>query len=328
MLSEVAPWALFLLFVGAMLALDLGVFHRHAHVTSRKEAAIWSAVWISLAAVFNLGVYIFMGTEPGLEWTTGYVVEKSLSVDNVFIFLLIFATFAVPAEYQHRVLFWGIVGALAMRAGLILVGAALLSTFHFVIYIFGGFLIITGLRFLRHNDEAPSLERNRVVRLFRRFMPTTEGYEGQSFFVRRQGVLYATPLFLVLLLIESTDLVFAVDSVPAIFAITDDPFIVFTSNVFAILGLRSLYFVLSGYLSDLRYLKPALAGVLVFVGAKMILVDVYHMPSLVSLGVIVTILAVAVTASLLVRRQESTKVPGEVPPGEAEELVHRAGLDA
>ncbi len=324
MLLDFAPWILFLVFVAGMLALDLGVFHRHAHVVGRKEAVIWSCVWIGQAAVFNVGVYIFMGSQAGLEWTTGYVIEKSLSVDNVFVFLLIFSAFAVPAEYQHRVLFWGILGALVMRAALIFAGVALLSAFHFIIYIFGAFLIITGFRFLRHSEGAPSLEKNKLVRLARRFFPTTEGYEGQRFFVRRNGVLFATPLLLVLLLIESTDLVFAVDSVPAILAITRDPFIVFTSNVFAILGLRALYFVLSGYLSNLRYLKPALAAILVFVGAKMMLIDVFKMPSLISLAVIVGILGVAITASLLVRRRESTHVPGELPPDEAEEITERA----
>jgi tellurite resistance protein TerC len=324
-IADLAPWILFLGFVAGMLALDLGVFHRHAHAVSRKEAATWSAVWIGLAILFNIGVYAFRGSQDGLEWTTGYLIEKSLSVDNVFVFLLIFATFAVPAQYQHRVLFWGILGALVMRAILIFIGAALLDAFHFIIYLFGAFLIFTGLRFLRHDDEAPSLEGNRLVRLAKRFMPTTEGYEGQRFFLRRNGVLYMTPLFLVLLLIESTDLVFAVDSIPAIFAITTDPFIVFTSNIFAILGLRALYFVLSGYLADLRYLKPALAAILVFVGSKMLLIDVYKIPALVSLAVIIVILAIAITASLIVQRRESTHVPGEVPPEEAEELLERAG---
>jgi len=318
------PWAGFLLFVALMLALDLGVFHRHAHAVSRKEAAIWSGVWIGLAGVFNLVVYSAMGREAGLEWTTGYVIEKSLSVDNIFIFLLIFSTFAVPSEYQHRVLFWGILGALLMRGALIFAGAALLGSFHFIIYVFGAFLIITGLRFLRSSEEAPSLEKNRLVRLAKRIFPTTETYEGQKFFTRRNGVLFATPLFLVLLLIESTDLIFAVDSVPAIFAITDDAFIVFTSNVFAILGLRSLYFVLNGYLADLRYLRPALAAVLVFVGTKMALLDVYKIPPLVSLAVIVGILGIAITASLIVNRRESTHVPGELSPGEADELLRGA----
>jgi len=313
MLATVLPWFLFLAFVVGMLALDLGVFHRHAHEVKRREALIWSAVWIGLALLFNLGIYVFRGSQDGLEWTTGYLIEKSLSVDNVFVFLLIFSTFAVPPQYQHRVLFWGILGALVTRIVLILVGATLITSFHFVIYVFGAFLVFTGLKFLRSTEEAPKLEENRLVRLAKRFFPTTEGYEGQKFFVRRAGVLFMTPLFLVLLLIESTDIVFAVDSIPAIYAVTDDPFIVFTSNIFAILGLRALYFVLAGYLAGLAYLKPALAAVLVFVGGKMLLVDVYKIPSLVSLAVIVGILGFAVTASLLVQRRHVAHAPTGAP---------------
>jgi tellurite resistance protein TerC len=304
MFIDVLPWAVFLAFVAGMLALDLGVFHRSAHEVSRREALAWSVVWIGLAILFNIGVYAFQGSDKGLEWTTGYLIEKSLSVDNVFVFLLIFSMFAVPAQYQHRVLFWGIVGALFMRAALILVGAALLDAAHFVIYIFGGFLILTGIKFLRDKGEhTPSLEKNWLVRAARKVRPVAEDYDGQKFFVRRNGVLFLTPLFLVLLLIESTDLVFAVDSIPAIFAVTDDPFIVFTSNIFAILGLRALYFVLSGYLSGLAYLKPALAAILIFVGTKMVLADVYKIDPLVSLAVIGVILGGAIGASLLVQRE-------------------------
>jgi tellurite resistance protein TerC len=304
MYLDILPWAVFLAFVAGMLALDLGVFHRDAHEVSRREALAWSAVWIGLAIVFNIGVYVVQGPDRGLEWTTGYLIEKSLSVDNVFVFLLIFSMFAVPSQYQHRVLFWGIVGALFMRAVLIVVGAALLDAAHFVIYIFGGFLILTGIKFFVDKGEhAPSLDRNWLVRLARRVRPVTESYEGQQFFVRRDGILFLTPLLLVLLLIESTDLVFAVDSIPAIFAVTDDPFIVFTSNIFAILGLRALYFVLSGYLSGLAYLKPALAAILVFVGTKMMLADVYKIDPLVSLAVIALVLGGAVGASLLVQRE-------------------------
>ena len=302
--AESLPWILFLAFVLGMLALDLGVFHRNAHEIHRREALAWSAVWIGLAIAFNIGIYYFQGSEKGLEWTTGYLIEKSLSVDNVFVFLLIFSTFAVPAQYQHRVLFWGIIGALIMRGVMIAIGAQLLDWSHFVIYIFGGFLIITGLKFLRDTEKEPSLEKNLLVRAVRRVWPVTGGYEGQKFFVRRNGVLLVTPLLLVLVLIESTDLVFAVDSIPAIFAVTKDPFIVFTSNVFAILGLRALYFVMSGYLSGLAYLKPALAAVLVFVGTKMIIVDFYKIHSLVSLVVIATILIVAMIASLVKHRME------------------------
>jgi tellurite resistance protein TerC len=302
MLAEALPWALFLVFITALLALDLGVFHRDAHEMRRREALVWYGAWVALAALFNVGVYAFRGTQAGLEWTTGYLIEQSLSIDNVFVFLLIFATFGVPARYQHRVLFWGIVGVLIMRAVLIAFAGVLLGSLHWMVYVFGVFLILTGLRFLRAEHAAPSLETNRLVRLARRFLPVTEGYVGHRFFVRRDGVRYATPLFLVLLLVESTDVVFAVDSVPAIYAVTDDPFIVFTSNIFAVLGLRSLYFVLAGYLGRLRYLKPALAAILVFVGAKMTLADVYKIPPVASLAVIVAILAVALTASFVVQR--------------------------
>ncbi|MBI5948362.1 MAG: TerC family protein [Chloroflexi bacterium] len=281
-----------------MLALDLGVLHRDAHEVKRKEALLWSVFWIGLAILFNLGVYVFRGQDRGLEWTTGYLVEKTLSIDNVFVFLLIFATLAVPPAYQHRVLFWGIVGALVTRALLIGVAGFLLGTLHWVIYVFGAFLIFTGIKFLRDTEHAPSLEKSRLLRLVKRFFPVTEGYEGQRFFVRRNRVLFMTPLFLALVLIEATDVMFAVDSIPAIYAITDDPFIVFTSNIFAILGLRALYFVLAGYLAGLAYLKPALAAILVFVGTKMLVGEVYKVPALASLAVILAILAVAIAASL------------------------------
>lgn len=311
MFVDLLPWVAFLVFVGAMLALDLGVFHRDAHEVGRREALAWSAVWIGLAVIFNAGVYAVRGQDAGLEWTTGYLVEKSLSVDNVFVFLLIFSTFAVPAAYQHRVLFWGIVGALVMRAILIAFAGILLGSLHWMVYVFGAFLIFTGFKIARTTQHAPSLESNRLVRLAKRFFPVTEGYEGQRFFVKRAGVRYMTPLFLVLILVESTDLVFAVDSIPAIYAITDDPFIVFTSNIFAILGLRALYFVLAGYLAGLRYLKPALATVLVFVGTKMMLVDLVKVPPLVSLAAIATILGTALVASWLVARRQPTAAHGE-----------------
>ncbi len=303
MIIDILPWVLFLLFILAMLAIDLGVFHREAHVVQRKEALTWYGVWVSLAALFNLGIYYFRGSQAGLEWTTGYVIEMSLSVDNVFVWLLIFASFAVPAQFQHRVLFWGIIGVLIMRAGLIAFAGVLLGSLHWMIYVFGAFLIFTGLKILRGDHTAPSLDTNKLVRLTKRFFPVTEGYEGQSFFVRRNSVLFVTPLFLVLLLVESTDLVFAIDSVPAIYAVTDDPFTVFTSNIFAILGLRSLYFVLYGYLAGLRYLKPALAAILIFVGGKMVFVDVYKLPPQASLVVIIFILVISVLASVLVNRR-------------------------
>ena len=312
-LAQVAPWLAFLGFVAGMLALDLGVFHRDAHEVTRREALTWSAVWIGLAILFNIGVYALQGPQAGIEWTTGYLIEKSLSIDNVFVILLIFAAFAVPAQYQHRVLFWGIVGALGMRAGLIAFAGVLLTNLHWMIYVFGAFLIVTGIRFLREDHGTPDLSQNRILRLARRAFPVTARYEGQQFFVRRNGVLHLTPLFLVLLVVESSDLVFAVDSIPAIYAVTSDPFIVFTSNIFAILGLRSLYFVLAGYLGGLRYLKPALAAVLMFVGAKMALVDFVKVPPLASLGVILAIRVGAVVASLVVAG------------GEGEESGSRAG---
>ncbi|MFN0093174.1 MAG: TerC family protein [Dehalococcoidia bacterium] len=315
---DLLPWIGFLVLVGAMLALDLGVFHRNAHEVTKKESLIWSVVWIGLAASFNVGVYLFQGRDSGIEWTTGYLIEKSLAVDNVFIFLLIFASFGVPAMYQHRILFWGIVGALIMRAILIAAAGVLLGALHWVIYLFGAFLILTGLKFLRDSGEhAPSLEKNPLVRVAKRFFPVTEAYEGQKFFVRRAGVLMVTPLFLVLLLVESTDLVFAVDSIPAIYAVTDDPFIVFTSNILAILGLRALYFVLSGYLAGMKYLKPALAAILVFVGIKMLLIDVYKIDPLVSLGVIITILTVAVIGSLARKDKDTPGDPHAIAPGAA-----------
>jgi tellurite resistance protein TerC len=312
MLVELLPWVGFLVLVLGMLALDLGVFHREAHVVTRKEALIWSGVWIGLALLFNLGVFLRMGNQAGIEWFTGYLVEKSLAVDNIFVFLMIFGAFAVPPIYQHRVLFWGIIGALIMRAILIAFAGALLSSLHWMIYVFGAFLILTGIRFLRGGHGAIDPENNWLIRLARRFYPVTEGYVGQKFFVAIDGVRHLTPLFLVLLLVEMTDLVFAVDSIPAIYAITSDPFIVFTSNVMAILGLRSLYFVLAGFLAGLRYLKVGLAGVLVFVGTKMLLIDVYKINPLVSLAVIAAILGSAVVASLVANRR-----PDEMNAGSA-----------
>jgi tellurite resistance protein TerC len=301
-------WIGFNIFVLVMLALDLGVFHRKAHVISIKEATIWSVVWISMALLFNLGLYFFWdkispasaysNSEAALAFFTGYLLEKSLSVDNIFVFVLIFTFFSVPAIYQHRVLFWGIIGALLMRAALIAVGAVLLKEFHWIIYLFGGFLIFTGIRMALHRNEEMHPEKNPLVKLLRRIMPVTENYEGDKFFIRRAGKLMATPLFLVLLLVESTDLIFAVDSIPAIFAVTNDTFIIYTSNVFAILGLRSLYFLLAGVVDKFYYLKLGLSVVLVFVGTKMMLVDIYKIPVGLSLGVIFIILAISIAASL------------------------------
>lgn len=313
MTSDLLPWIGFLAFVLILLALDLGVFHREAHEVGRREALTWSVIWIGLALLFNAGVFWLMGRQAGIEWFTGYVVEKSLAIDNVFVFLLIFQAFAVPAMYQHRVLFWGIVGALVMRAILIAFAGVLLSTFHWTIYVFGAFLVLTGLRFLKGGHATPSLDNNVLVKFAKRFFPVTEGYEGQKFWVRRNGVLYMTPLFLVLILVETTDLVFAVDSIPAIYAITSDPFIVFTSNIMAILGLRALYFVLAAYLAGLRYLKPGLAAVLIFVGSKMLLLDVFKVPPLISLAVIIGILSVAIGASVVQNRREEATIAKNEP---------------
>jgi len=295
--TDLAPWLVFAVLVGGLLALDLGIGGRE-HEPSRKEALLWSAGWIGLALAFNAGVYVYFGAETGIEWTTGYLIEKSLSVDNVFIFLLIFSSFAVPVALQRRVLLWGIVGAIVLRAVLIALAGVVLGTLHFVVYVFGAFLVFTGIRFLRDQEHEPDLEKNRMVRMARKLVPTTPAFVGERFFVRRNGILMATPLFLVLVVIEGTDLVFAVDSIPAIYAVSDRPFVVFTSNIFAVLGLRSLYFVLNGYLAGLRFLKPALAAILVFVGAKLLLVDLAHIPPVASLAVIAAILATAIVASI------------------------------
>jgi tellurite resistance protein TerC len=323
-------WVGFNLFVLAMLALDLGVFHRHAHEVSVREATIWSVVWISLALVFNGLIFLFWNrfvpgseytnSEAGLAFLTGYLIEKSLSVDNIFVFVLIFTYFAVPPKYQHRVLFWGIIGALLMRGAMIGVGAALIKQFHWIIWIFGAFLIFTGIRMALQKNEELHPEDNPLIKLFRRLMPVTEQYEGDKFFVVRNGVRMATPLFLVLLMVEFTDLIFAVDSIPAIFAVTQDPFIVYTSNVFAILGLRSLYFVLAGVVHKFHYLKIGLSVVLTFVGVKMLLPDVsnavlgvtYRIPTEISLLVVAGILTVAIVASLIRARRLEAQVPAQL----------------
>jgi tellurite resistance protein TerC len=297
-------WIAFNLFVLGMLALDLGIFHRKAHAVSIKEASIWSAVWILLALVFNLGIYFVWGQEKALEFLTGYVIEKSLSVDNLFVFLMIFQYFATPAIYQHRILFWGIVGALVMRAIFIATGAALLENFHWMIYVFGAFLMVTGIRMLLQGDEKLEPDKNPVVRLFQRWVPITNEYQSQRFFVRKEGKIHATLLMLVLIVVETTDVIFAVDSIPAIFAITTDPFIVYTSNVFAILGLRALYFMLAGVMRMFVYLKVGLSFVLCFVGAKMLVVDFYKIPIGISLGVVAGILILSVGVSVLVRWKE------------------------
>lgn len=311
MVVDLLPWALFAVFVVGVLALDLGVFHRDAHAVTRREALTWTGIWVGLAIGFNIGVYYFRGAGSGFEWTTGYLIEQSLSVDNVFVWLLIFARFGVPAAYQHRVLFWGVVGAIVMRAIMIAFAGVLLDRLHWIIYVFGAFLIFTAFRIARGGHEEPNIDGNPLLKLARRFFPVTPAYEGQSLMVVRNGIRYITPLFLVLVLIESTDLVFAVDSIPAIYAVTEDPFIVFTSNIFAILGLRSLFFVISGYLAEMKFLTPALAAILTFVGAKMLLIDVYKIPAPASLAVVTSILAVAIGASLAHRARQREAEGGD-----------------
>lgn len=298
--TTLLKWIFFNAFVLAMLALDLGVFHRKAHVVKMKEALIWSAVWIALALAYNAFVYWWRGPGPALEFLTGYLIEKSLSVDNIFVFVLLFSFFQVPQEYQHRVLFWGILGALIMRGILIAVGAALIASFSWIIYIFGAFLIVTGFRMAVQKEQNIHVENNPLVRMLRRFMPVTNKYHGQRFFVLLEGRRMATPLFMVLLSVEFTDLIFAVDSIPAIFAITKDPFIVYTSNVFAILGLRALYFALAGIVHKFHYLKLGLGIVLIFVGVKMLLAHTaYKIPTGISLAVVGGIITLSVVASLL-----------------------------
>jgi tellurite resistance protein TerC len=293
-------WILFNAFVLGMLALDLGVFHRKAHVVKPKEAAIWVGVWVTLALLFALGLAIWESRQTALTFLAGYVIEESLSVDNIFVIVMIFAYFGVPARYQHRVLFWGIIGALMMRGAFIALGTLLLAKFHWIIYVFGALLIITGVRMGIRQDERFDAEKNPVYRIARRRLRFTTRYDGQKFFTMENGVRVATPLFLVLLMVEFTDLVFAIDSIPAIFAVTSDPFLVYTSNIFAILGLRSMFFLLAGVMDKFHLLKYGLAVILTFVGVKMVGAPWFHIPIGISLGVIVAVLAVAVILSLII----------------------------
>lgn len=284
-------------FVLAMMALDLGVFHRKAHEVRTREASLWCLFWIGLALAFDAGIFLRFGTTKGIEFLTGYLIEEALSVDNLFVFLMIFSYFSVPKTYQYRVLFWGILGAFVMRATFILGGMALIQTFHWIIYIFGGFLILTGIKILIQRGSEVHPDRNPVVRFFRRFIPVTPDYHGQRFFVRLQGRWLATPLFLVLVVVEASDVLFAVDSVPAVLAVTDDSFIAYTSNIFAILGLRSFYFLLAGAMDRFHYLKVGLGIILIFVGSKM--VSEMKISPVLSLVVVVGLLAVSVIASLV-----------------------------
>lgn len=306
MVIDTTVWIGFIAFVILLLALDLGVFHRKSHEVKIKEALIWSAVWISLAFIFNYGIYLYLGKEKALEFLTGYLIEKSLSVDNLFVFIMLFSFFNVQPKYQHKVLFWGIIGALVMRAIFIFAGVAIISKFHWVIYIFGVFLVFTGIKMLFHKDEEVAPDKNPMVRLFKKFFPVTDQMHGGKFFVKINARTVATPLFIVLLIVEFTDLIFAVDSIPAILAISNDTFIIFTSNVFAILGLRALYFALAGITKYFHYLKYGLSAILVFVGTKMVIVDFYKIPITVSLLTIMGILALSIIVSMIFPQKENS----------------------
>ena len=295
---SVWEWLAFAGIITFMLVLDLGVFHKKSHKVSIKESLAWTAVWICLAMMFNAWVYHKMGQQKGLEFLTGYVIEKSLSVDNIFVISLIFSYFRVPAQFQHRVLFWGVLGALLFRIIFIFAGVALIQKFNWMIYIFGGFLVFTGLKMLREEEKHIEIEANPMIKFVKRFWKISPNFDGEHFRTTHNGMRMFTPLFLVLVMIETTDIIFAVDSIPAILAITPDPYIVFTSNVFAILGLRSLYFALNGIMEMFEYINYALAGILAFVGVKMIISSWYHVPTIVSIGVIFTLLISSIVASI------------------------------
>lgn len=307
-MESIYGWIGFLVFVLLMLALDLGVFNRKSHVVSIKEALIWSGVWIMLAMAFNVLVYINLGHEKAFQFFTGYVIEKALSVDNLFVFILVFGYFHVQLQYQHKILFWGVLGALVMRAIFIGAGVALIHSFSWIMYVFGAFLIYTGFKMMFTEDKQIEPDKNPVVKLFKRYFPVTDQRQGSAFFVKQAGKYVATPLFIVLIVVEVTDLVFAVDSIPAILAITDDPYIVFTSNVFAILGLRSLYFALAGLMQYFTYLKYGLALILAFVGAKMCISHYFEPQEVISIQmsllVILGILTISIVASLLFKKKE------------------------
>lgn len=306
--DTVILWASFNIFVLAMLTLDLGVFHRKSHEVELREALIWTSVWITLAMFFNLFIYSYFGKETAIEFFTGYMIEKSLSIDNIFVIIMIFSYFQVPKAFQHKVLFWGILGALVMRVIFILSGIELIHRFHWLIYIFGAFLVITGIRMLTSGDAKLEPEKNPLVKLARRIFRFTPDFEGDRFFVKKEGLLWATPLFLVVIMIEFTDLIFAVDSIPAILSISDDSFIVYTSNVFAILGLRSLYFALAGIEKYFQYLKYGLSAILIFVGVKMSIASFIYIPVEISLIVIVFILTIAMLASVIVKKAKGRGV--------------------
>ncbi|NTV52799.1 MAG: TerC family protein [Candidatus Firestonebacteria bacterium] len=304
MSTQTGLWLIFGIVILVMAVLDLGVLNRKAHAVSMREALIMSGIWIFLALLFNLGIYFWQGPEKAMMFLTGYVVEESLSVDNLFVFLVLFSFFQVPRAYQHKVLFWGIIGAMLMRALFIGVGVSLLHRFHGIIYIFGAFLLYTGIKLALEKEKEIHPENNPVIRLFRKILPVREQYVGDHFFIRQDGRTWATPLFIVLLVVETTDVIFAVDSIPAIFAITTDPFIVYTSNIFAVMGLRSLFFALSGFMQMFHYLNYGLSVVLAFIGVKMLVADFWAIPVGAALGVILGVLALSVAASLIWKPRE------------------------
>jgi tellurite resistance protein TerC len=297
-------WVGFHVLVAILLILDLFVFNKKAHEISVREALKWTAFWVGLAALFCAGIYYWSTPEMALEFATGYIIEESLSVDNLFVFLTIFSYFQVPSKYQHKVLFWGIIGALVLRASFILGGIVLIQQFHFVIYLFGAFLLFTGIKLAIQQEQKIEPEKNPILKLLRRTIGVSKYYSEDKFFVRRMGYTFATPLFVVLVLIETTDLLFAVDSIPAVLAVSTNPFIIYTSNIFAILGLRTLYFALAGLVNIFHYLNLGMSVILIFIGAKMVLTDMYKIPIGVALSVIVGILAVSIAASLIMPKSE------------------------
>jgi len=308
-------WGVFNLFILAMLAIDLFVFNREAHAVGIKESLSWTALWISLSLLFGVGVYYYMGSSTALDYYTGYLIEYSLSVDNIFVFLLIFSYFKVDPKFQHKVLFWGILGALVFRLLFIFAGVALLERFHWIIYVFGSFLVFTGIRLAMEKDKEVHPERNPILKLVRRMIPITRRYHEDRFFIHKMGKRMATPMFVVLIVIETTDVIFALDSIPAILAITRDQFIVYSSNAFAILGLRALYFALSGIMRLFHYLHYGLALVLIFVGVKMLISDLYTIPTPYALAFIGGTLLVSVVLSILAPKEEDP-IPGDLPSGE------------
>ncbi|MBT1706218.1 TerC family protein [Chryseosolibacter indicus] len=324
MIDTMLLWVGFNVFVLIMLALDLGIFHKKSHEVSIKEALSWTGIWITLALLFNLFIYQQLGKEPAMEFLTGYLIEKSLSVDNIFVIILIFSYFQVPSRYQHKVLFLGIFGALVMRIIFIFAGIELIHRFHWLIYLFGGFLIFTGIRMLTSGDAKVDPEKNVFVKLVRKIIPVTNVYHGEKFFIRHDKVLMATPLMLVLVVIEGTDLIFAVDSIPAILAVSDDPFIVYTSNVFAILGLRSLYFAVAGIEKYFKYLKYGLASILVFVGTKMAIADIVKIPVHLSLVIIALILGISILASVISTSKRAKSI--SLKRKEEQNIIHKAAL--